>query len=749
MKAFRGFSVIQAVVLLVGVPASSFSEEVTREALVRKELICSDIPATFPQFVVPGQEKSMALLRDLFHLHYETAGVGSALWYAWIPDASIWIGLSDEPKSNKMAAIWGDKLSEHFMDANGYVSSEMGQNYGHGLGWPFPHWSQADGAGWHFTLSNLPDMSIFGLKVAEDSKGWKLAGLKDCGFDGEDGWLLEVEADGATLETPAINVDSMAAPFLRITCKAEDYNPRANPFVEWTSAETPEFTPKHRVYFTLGETSEHNFHNEGKGMVNVMICLSELPDWEEGFAAFRVNFGDNAGAKVAIRSIITAVDTRHNVNNFTYVKGCSDYVDWTGDFSFLRRNIQRMRLALRWAINEFEIEKFKCVKTSWIGHDGRSGFDILPDGTKKQVKGRGIGNAYFDLLPFGGKDALATIYAYDSIKCMASLEEQIAAHPEWNIAAGPLAFDPAKLTALAGEMKAAGEQFWNPETGRFVSAIDVNGLSYDYGFTFVSLEAIHYGFATDEQARDIMDWITGERIVDGDTSKGEDIYHWRFAPRCTTKRNVEYYGFIWTGPEAIPWGGQVQDGGAVLGFSYHDLMSRLEVYGADNAWKRLTEILAWYGEVKAGGGYRAYYEKIPEASLQGGGTAGGLGLDCEFVENILVPQIMLRGFQGLEPRADGISITPNLPSAWPNLTVTRVDFHSMICNFTVANDAIRIDCKKGFRHAFNLYVPQGEWAVRMLDSVGKEIFQSLETIADGGFIAVPESESVTIQLMKK
>jgi len=749
MKTFRGFVAVATVVLLVSVPASSFSEEVTWEDLAWKELVNSDVPATFPQFIVPGQERNMALLRDLFHLHYATGDVGAALWYAWIPDASLWVGLADVSRDNQMAIAWEKKLNDHFINSEGYVSSEMGQNYGHGLGWPFPQWPQADGAGWHFTLSNLPDMSMFGLKVEEGSKGWKLTGLKDSGFDEEDGWLLEVEADGATLETPAIDVASMAAPFLRITCKAVDYNPRANPFVEWTSKAVPEYTPEHRVYFTLGETIEHDFHKEGEDMLNIMISLSELPGWEEGFTAFRVNFGDNAGAKVAIRSIITAVDTRHNVNNFTFVKGCSDYVGWTGDLSFLRRNIQRIRLALRWAINEFEIEKYKCVHTPWVGHDGRSGFDILPDGTKKQVKGRGIGNAYFDLLPFGGKDALTTIYAYDAIKHMASLEEQIAAHPEWNIPAGPLVFNSGQLDALAVEMKAAGKQFWNPETGRFVSAIDINGRSYDYGLTFVSLEAIHYGFATDEQARDIMDWITGERIVETDTSKGDDIYHWRFAPRCTTKRNTEYYGFIWTGPETISFGGQVQDGGAVLGFSYHDLMSRLEVYGADNAWQRLEEILAWYSEVKVGGGYRAYYANIPDASLQGGGTAGGLGLDREFVENILVPQIMLRGFQGLEPCADGIKISPNLPSGWPSLTVTRVDFHSMICNFTVANEGLQIDCKDGFHRAFNLYVPLGEWSVLMLDANGKEISQSLETIGESGYIAVPESEAVTIQLMTK
>jgi len=55
--------------------------------------------------------------------------------------------------------------------------------------------------------------------------------------------------------------------------------------------------------------------------------------------------------------------------------------------------------------------------------------------------------------------------------------------------------------------------------------------------------------------------------------------------------------WAWSRPESIPWGGQVQDGGAVLGFSYYDIMARLDVNGPDDAWRRLQEILAWFRDV--------------------------------------------------------------------------------------------------------------------------------------------------------
>jgi hypothetical protein len=42
--------------------------------------------------------------------------------------------------------------------------------------------------------------------------------------------------------------------------------------------------------------------------------------------------------------------------------------------------------------------------------------------------------------------------------------------------------------------------------------------------------------------------------------------------------------------------------------------------------------------------------------MQGGNVAGGLGLDKEFFESILVPQVMLYGFLGLRAGADAFTI---------------------------------------------------------------------------------------------
>jgi len=124
----------------------------------------------------------------------------------------------------------------------------------------------------------------------------------------------------------------------------------------------------------------------------------------------------------------------------------------------------------------------------------------------------------------------------------------------------------------------------------------------------------------------------------------------------------------------------------VLGFSYYDLLARLDVLGADDAWRRLQEILAWYAEVQEAGGYRAYYAPPGRGTLQGGGTAGGLGLDHEFKESVLVPQVMLAGFMGLRPTPTGFSLAPRLPADWPALKLTGIEVHGYVVDVQAWRD---------------------------------------------------------------
>jgi len=320
-----------------------------------------------------------------------------------------------------------------------------------------------------------------------------------------------------------------------------------------------------------------------------------------------------------------------------------------------------------------------------------------------------VGSNYWDLLPFGWDDLYATSQYHAATLAMADLEEAIAAHPEWGVPLGVFGFDPSDLRDHAEAVKKeANRLFWNRKTGRFVACIDMDGEAHDFGFTFLNVDAIWYGIASEKHAGAVMEWLSGDRIVEGDTSTGEDIYHWRFGPRATTKRNVEWYAFVWSAPDSIPWGGQVQDGGAVLGFTFYDLWARLQVLGPDDAWERLTEILEWEKEVWAEGGYREYYKDGKRGTtLQGGGTAGGLGIDHEFYESSLMPAIIARGFLGLDPDGSALSIAPKLPEACPEMGVSNVLYHGVPLDILASEDAVTVAVKEDPLEPIRLALPEG------------------------------------------
>jgi hypothetical protein len=490
--------------------------------------------------------------------------------------------------------------------------------------------------------------------------------------------------------------------------------------VEWTTRSEPEFSPQRRIYFSP-PVGEH-IHYE-------MIPVYRHPQWRVDITRLRIGFGNpKPRGEVVIQAFFTQYDTRHNINAQNFVRGCATYFWWTRDLNFLRQNLNRMRVAIRYMMTEHQTLQRKVVYTPWVGHDGRRGIEYTRDGQKHIRRGYGIGNNYWDLLPFGDRDVYATIHYYDALRKMAQIETEVRRHPEWNMPRGVFELDPQELLRHAEEVKAEGNRlFWNPKTRRY-APIDADGKMHDYGYTFLNLEAVYYGFAPPERARDILSWVSGERIVQGDTSTEADIYYWRFAPRASTKRNIEYYFWAWSAPESIPFGDQVQDGGAVLAFSYHDLMARLKVRGADDAWSRLQEVLRWFEEVEQAGGYRKYYDGSRPGKLQGGGTAGGLGLDMEFFESVLVPQVMLYGFLGFQPTADGFAIDPKLPSGWESLRIDRIRWHGITLAITVTPTTIRIEKDGDNGETPLVRLPSGSWKATGRMASGEQRRLNLRTV---------------------
>jgi hypothetical protein len=648
----------------------------------------------FPRFSVPGHDQEMAALNAMHRLHYPPVWLDyphrdpmeglCTLWDEWLTGPCLWADTSGVLVCDGKVGIT-QRLKNSFLhkiiDAEGYVATHQHEGIGHVLGWPFPYWINSPGAaGAHFSAKGTQSAVLRKGAPLATKDGWKLTGAEDAGID-EDGWKLRVTSAHAVV-VPALGpIEARVSPFLQLRWSARGLGD-ARPYLEWETAAQPGYSVDRRMYFDppAGAAGTMTFE---------MLPLYRHAAWQGTITGLRLNVGNAApGGEVVVQALFTQFDTRHNINNFDFVRGGIDVFLWTGDVAYLRAMLPRLRQALHFAETEFRTRENNCVLTPWVGHEGTSGLVRHADGTKEFLTGTGIGNNYWDLLPFGYKDSYATIRYYDTLRRMAELEREIERHPGWNMAMGAGRFDPDDLERHAAAVKAEGNRiFWSDETGRFVAGPDVKGERHDFGFTFLNTDAIHYGFATPEHAKRILDWLDGKRIVAGDTSTGADIYKFRFGPRSTTRRNVEYYFWGWKNPENIPFGGQVQDGGAVLGWSYMDLSARLQVNGADDAWARLKAIAAWFDEVQAAGGYREYYKK-QGAVLQGDGAAGGLGLDREFFESLLVPQIMVRGFLGLTPTADGCRIEPRLPAEFPSLNIDRIRLKGLVLGVTASRDAI-------------------------------------------------------------
>jgi hypothetical protein len=671
-----------------------------------------DAPDDFPRFVFAGREKEAELLsRYLWHHFHHRAGNPLVLFNKeYLLVADMWMaGARERGSGRSIQEIHRDHLLAAQMDEEGYVLTHQHFSHAHDHGWPFPLWTQSEvgpdrvrgiTAGWHFQemdrVRGWVQGYVKGWKAEEycgarAASLWEAERAKSLGIV-EDAWRLEATGPSPSITTPeGFSIDAFNAPFLQLRwSRSGEPKDHALPYIEWRREGDGAFDPERRMYFAPERTPLSTRHRHS------IIAVHRHPLWKGKIERIRISLapGETA-ATFDIDSFFTVYDTRHTINNPIFILASWRYFAWTGDIDFLRRNMNRMRLALRHQQTVMGALEHLHIRNPWPGHDGLAGFVRNPDGSKTIRGGHGIGNNYWDLIPFGGDDFYATYQYYAAARAMVDLEQAARDRPDWGVPLGALALDPEGLRGHARAVKKrANELFWNESTGRFYASIDVEGRAYDYGFTFVNLDAIWYGIASDEHARSILAWLDGERIVEGDTSTGADIYHWRFGPRATTRRNIEWYGQGWHGPETIAWGGQIQDGGAVLGFSFYDLWARLSVLGAESAWKRLEAILAWEEDVWREGGYRAYYEGGRRGTtLQGGGTAGGIGVDHEFFESSLLPSIVTHGFLGLDPAPEGLRIRPRLPESCPEMGVRNLLYRRARMHVTASPDGITIELR--------------------------------------------------------
>jgi hypothetical protein len=690
--------------------------------------LLDEVPVEFPHFEFAEHEEQSKLLTHFlwYHLSHR-GGLGHRMFNKeYLLTSDIWLG-------NATARRSGEPLQEAFrrllldvrIDPEGYVCSHQHFALANDWGWPFPSWAHANNNadlikgttyGWHFQPLKAVRGWVGGQFLRRWKKEeyvgesaiskWQLDNVKSYGIV-NNCWHLETDGTSPTIVTPVgYSIDAYNAPYLQLRWKRSEKANRVEvPYVEWMREEDRDFDSSRRVYFYPEKT------HMSREFDHSIMTMFRHPKWTGTIKQIRICLAPGeSDVAFNIDSFFTVYDTRHTINNPILILASCRYFNWTGDLDFLRRQINRLRLALRYQQENMGGVEFRRIRNRWPGHDGLPAWHRNDKDEITFHPGHGIGSNYWDILPFGWDDCYATNQYYAATLAMADLEEAITRHPGWNIPQGASQFDPQVLRAHAADVKkTANDLFWDDARGRFVACIDKHGQPHDYGYTFLNLDSIWYGLATAAHGRSIMDWISGRRAVVGDLSTGDDIYRWRFGPRATTRRNLEWYCQGWYDPGSLPWGGQIQDGGAVLGFTFYDLWARLQLLGPDDAWQRLTEILAWEKEVRAGGGYRKYYADGKQGTtLQGGGTCGGLGIDHEFYESSLLPAIVPYGFVGLEARSDGcLAINPRLPTACPEMSISNVLYHNVRIDINVTNTAIELHCKDAPIEPLRVVLPEG------------------------------------------
>jgi hypothetical protein len=392
-------------------------------------------------------------------------------------------------------------------------------------------------------------------------------------------------------------------------------------------------------------------------------------------------------------------DTRHFDTNARFILGCWRHWLWTGDTDFLRKQADRLRSAMN-----YQLEVLR----------GKDGLIITPD--FRTGRHEDLSDNYWDILPFGHLDAYANAIFYASLEAMAQIEDAISDHSSLITHHSSSYY----RSLMRKSHRRYDEVFWDDKAGRFIGCVDIDGVRHDYGFTFVNLEALFYGLGDADKARRIYQWMEREPTSSG---KADTYSKFIFAPRATTIHNPQWgevssdqstvnspesgvspspprpippspppwWTYWWPG---TPYGDQCQDGGAILYTSFFDLMARTRHLGADNAWKRFTEIMDRYRMPdRLCGGSPLFRGEVPQQE-----SAGAVGTDYPFPESGLVPLYFLYGVMGIEATPDGLKITPNLPKALSYAEVKYLDWHGTDLKVRVTRDSVEVTSADKFLH---------------------------------------------------
>lgn len=324
---------------------------------------------------------------------------------------------------------------------------------------------------------------------------------------------------------------------------------------------------------------------------------------------------------------------------------------------------------------------------------GKNGLVVLGENVNNGTnQGRigDYGSNYWDNFLFGYYDAYENMLFYSALNSMQKIERMCGNE------------DDAKYyESLAATVKEKfNEKFWSKTSNRYIATVDVDGNEYDFGMTFLNMEAIHYGLADEHQEQVIYTWIVGNREVEGDRSSGEDIYHFKIAPRVTTAAiedgpsktvdgRKQYWYFDWYGAADVTsshsFGQHFQNGGTIFYPEYYDLLDRIKIIGADSALNRWKTLAKEY-EI----------DELARRPKNDYGWSDMIGITDEFPESGLIPVSWVTGFMGINPDCDGVNIDPAIPGEYEYMGMHDFSYGKRAFDVKVfKNGNVEFDCKEG------------------------------------------------------
>ncbi|MBQ7913042.1 MAG: hypothetical protein IJ308_04760 [Clostridia bacterium] len=699
-----------------------------------------------------------------------TAGVNAVqfFWQEWNSMSYYWFNSYDGYKTDRIKGI-RKILSNIPVDDYGYVWQETDAVRGalstpdqgeHRMGWPFPNASHTDSqaVSWDFNGDSTESAWTSSYStdgVTHDNAAEVKNGLYTTDVEGVNSLAFTSNKYDSTVSyfSPLLEID------LRMyTADCENIE---DILVHYTASDTGkdvwntvsvkekafisyEFTPSYEHLIFLPMYAEENWKSnyefapdgtyEGNYIKQIRIEI-------------KAKEGTDFSGKFALNSVRPAFDTRHSNNNSIFISSLRNDYDYTGDIGYLKENITKARKAMNFYMQMYDKNRRLNDQSYLVGHEGdKTARDsVLRTATS-------LSNGYWDISFMPKFDFQSNMYFYKALVDLAYLEGILdaqgvsvdkgeatvkTADRNYNFGTSEYTYDEASLTELANGVlaelrkstSADGTGFWDAETGRFVAGYaEKENKWYDYGYVMWNLEAIYYGIANETQAKSIMDWVSGARTVEKDKfgSQGEDIYYYEFAPRTNTYSEADQKdNSIFTGhyknDDMVYGKTQVQNGGAIMYVSFFDLMARVNVYGANDAFSRLLSIKDWYMDiydyyvqsenygVSPDRFYWDYYQKsqwkgqyvplqngIKGAQERGGDSSGVLGIDGEFLESFLMVSAIPYGFFGMDT-ADGntLKISPSLPDKLSYWGMENLSFNKVKYDLTIEKNSLKIDCVRG------------------------------------------------------